>query len=163
MISTFKRFRAGHQATEVIYFQTIVRLSKVRNSHFSKKQSSYCGILVTRFWLTPRKILYPIFNNSQYFFILNFIKLYLFPQLDHQNILQHLIQNRPLICKQCQEENTIKKTSNILKLGRIWPLHIRYVSSRCSNTCGTLSITKNTSRPHISNNRSIVLYHKVFL
>ena len=49
------------------------------------------------------------------FFILDFVKLYLLPQLRHLNTFQHLIQNLPLTYKQCREGNTIKKCQQYFK------------------------------------------------
>ena len=54
-------------------------------------------------------------QNSSIFFLLDFVKLYLLPQLHRQNTFQHLIKNLPLIYKQCREENTIKKYQQYLK------------------------------------------------
>ena len=42
------------------------------------------------------------------------------PQLRHQNTFQHLIQNLPLIYKQCREENTIKKYQQYFKIWKEW-------------------------------------------
>ena len=60
-----RRLRARQQTTEAIYFYTIVLFSKVENNHFPNKKLNYYNILVARFWLTPSKVLYPTFRNSQ--------------------------------------------------------------------------------------------------
>ena len=54
------------------------------------------------------------------FFLLDFVKLYLLPQLHRQNTFQHLIKNLPLIYKQRREENTIKKYQQYLKTWKEW-------------------------------------------
>ena len=54
------------------------------------------------------------------FFLLDFVKLYLWPQHHDQNTFQHLIKNLPLTYKQCQEENTIKKYQQYLKTWKEW-------------------------------------------
>ena len=41
-------------------------------------------------------------------------------QLRHQNTFQHMIQNLPLIYKQCREENTIKKYQQYFKTWKEW-------------------------------------------
>ena len=48
-------------------------------------------------------------------FLLDFVKLYLLPQLHRQNTFQPLIKNLPLIFKKFREENTIKKYQRYLK------------------------------------------------
>ena len=53
-------------------------------------------------------------------FILDFVKLYLLPQISHQNTFQHLTQNLPLIYEQCREENTIKKYQQYFKNWKEW-------------------------------------------
>ena len=58
----------------------------------------------------------PIFYLfSKILFLLDFEKLYFFPQLHRQNTFQHLIKNLLLIYKQCREEHTIKKYQQYLK------------------------------------------------
>ena len=98
------------------------------------------------------------------FFFLDFVKLYLLTQLHPQNTFQHLIQNLPLIYKQCREENTIKKSKKYQQYFKTWKewATAHQLSSRWANTYDTLSIIKNTERPHVSNSRCIVLCQKVF-
>ena len=58
----------------------------------------------------------PNFNKfSIIFFLSDFERLYLLPQLHHQNTFQRLIKNLPLIYKQCREENMIKKYQQYFK------------------------------------------------